>query len=508
MDESEDYFAIDKQSSDIVVHRPVKNITVSKSGCLWFSGFAFDECKIPLKSSDDVIEILSKYSAEDDIVSALFSFEGAWFLIYWRFDINRIFIGRDIFGRKSLLWSHSSEKLYFSQTVKPPLSSWYEYPCGYVTVLNCSNGSVLNEITIVSSHKKQECNWTSQWAKFNFIFKASVNLRLLSLSHQLPSVQKLLTDELSMLCADELLKLMKGSIRRLLSDVSFPAERIAILFSGGVDSLLIAHLTRSIVPRSSAIDLVNVSFGSNIKDMNNAPDRKHGIEAFSYLCHAFGYDAFRLILVNVTRDELAACRQEYIGRAIAPNVSVLDDSIGCVQWFANRGRGVVYKEAEFSKWEQVSLNFRVSFVGSGADELFGGYSRHRSCFENGGRDVVLNEMEEELERIGSRNLGRDDRVAISVGRDTRAPFLDESVVAWATKLPLELKADFTKPRGVGEKLVIRQALKVLGCPSSLYNAPKRAMQFGTRIAKLEDRKEKGSDICQRLSGLLTSEVDK
>lgn len=42
----------------------------------------------------------------------------------------------------------------------------------------------------------------------------------------------------------------------------------------------------------------------------------------------------------------------------------------------------------------------------------------------------------------------------------RSPFLDDLFVEWVTSLPLECRTDFTQPRGVGEKWLIREALKV------------------------------------------------
>uniref|UniRef100_A0A158PD69 Asparagine synthetase domain-containing protein n=1 Tax=Angiostrongylus costaricensis TaxID=334426 RepID=A0A158PD69_ANGCS len=51
------------------------------------------------------------------------------------------------------------------------------------------------------------------------------------------------------------------------------------------------------------------------------------------------------------------------------------------------------------------------FVGSGADELFAGYARHRTRFECGSVDSVVEECEAELQRLGCRNGGRDARVA-------------------------------------------------------------------------------------------------
>ena len=79
----------------------------------------------------------------------------------------------------------------------------------------------------------------------------------------------------------------------------------------------------------------------------------------------------------------------------------------------------------------------------------------------------------------------------------RFPFLDEEVVNFLNNLPIYEKANLYLPRGIGEKLLLRTAAfhLELSCSAVL---PKRAIQFGSRIAKLENSKEKGSDCCQRL----------
>ncbi|VDD90232.1 unnamed protein product [Enterobius vermicularis] len=284
------------------------------------------------------------------------------------------------------------------------------------------------------------------------------------------------------------------ALQRCLIGLTEASRSVAILFSGGVDSLLIALLAQRFLPAHCFIDLINVSFDEKSGDFSGAPDRRRGLKAYSYLKKKYLKSLYRLILVNVGRTELSRCRSESIAFLIAPSCSVLDDSIGCVQWFAAKGEGLVYEEDR--NIQEMKSVASVALVGSGADEVFGGYMRHRHAYDKGDRDAVIDGLEEELRVIGRRNLGRDDRVTLETLY--RAPYLDEIFVSWANQLPLECKTDFKKERGVGEKKIIREALKRLGVPEELYSAPKQAMQFGTRIAHLENSKEKGSDVCLRL----------
>lgn len=136
-------------------------------------------------------------------------------------------------------------------------------------------------------------------------------------------------------------------------------------------------------------------------------------------------------------------------------------------------------------------------IGTGADELLAGYSRHRGIFERFGRDRLLDELEMELARLAYRNLGRDDRVIADLGRESRLPFLDENFVSWLNSVEPGWKFNLSFPRGLGEKLLLRLALYHLGLKQTATHV-KRAMQFGSRIAKLENSGEKATDTCDRL----------
>ena len=109
---------------------------------------------------------------------------------------------------------------------------------------------------------------------------------------------------------------------------------------------------------------------------------------------------------------------------------------------------------------------------------------------------MYEELRLELSRISERNLGRDNRIISDHGLAPRIPFLDEAVVEFLNRLPLAVKADLGLEKGVGEKILLRALALKMGLAKTALE-PKRAIQFGSRIAKLENRKEKASDTAVR-----------
>ena len=128
---------------------------------------------------------------------------------------------------------------------------------------------------------------------------------------------------------------------------------------------------------------------------------------------------------------------------------------------------------------------RVLLSGLGADEQLGGYGRHRTARAKGGLKALHDELQKDVSRLWERNLGRDGRCLSDSGREARYPFLDEEVMRVISTFPLNALLDYEKPRGVGDKLVLRMLAQRLGLggEGGVAFVPKRAIQFGTRIAQ-------------------------
>ena len=122
----------------------------------------------------------------------------------------------------------------------------------------------------------------------------------------------------------------------------------------------------------------------------------------------------------------------------------------------------------------------------GADEQFAGYSRHKVKFEREGVEGLLNEVQLDIDRISTRNLGRDDRCISDHGKEARFPLLDEEFVEFCSSLPIWHKCNMLLDKGVGEKRLLRVVAEhCLGLKRSC-RFPKRAIQFGARTAHSRD----------------------
>ena len=117
--------------------------------------------------------------------------------------------------------------------------------------------------------------------------------------------------------------------------------KLAVLFSGGVDSTVLAGLADLCLPSHEQIDLLNIAFENPKKSGKTdddflVPDRVSGLKSLSELNQARKWN---FVEINVSVDELRKERDGLIRHLLFPHQTVLDDSIGCALWFASRGKG-------------------------------------------------------------------------------------------------------------------------------------------------------------------------
>ena len=107
---------------------------------------------------------------------------------------------------------------------------------------------------------------------------------------------------------------------------------------------------------------------------------------------------------------------------------------------------------------------------------------------------IENQMKKDLDRLWLRNCGRDDRVCGETSIELRFPYLDFDLMEFLGKIEdIKQIVDFGKPRGEGEKYLLRKVAKDIAGFNLSYKFEKRAIQFGTRIAHQTNVHKYGSN---------------
>ena len=221
---------------------------------------------------------------------------------------------------------------------------------------------------------------------------------------------------------------LEGAIR---TAVRLRADEGAVAISGGVDSALIASL--------AGLPCVTVGLAGS-------SDLERGSEAARVLGLAWEG-------VIVTPDEVEAALPQVI--SAIPKATPLDVAIATGLFFVARWAG--------------EKGHRRILAGQGADELFGGYARHRTATD------LPPMLARDFVSLRDQAL-RDQAVACLHGTWFSLPYLDLRVVRAAQSLPAEnlVSAD------TGKVPLREVAARIL--PPDIASAPKKAMQYGSGIA--------------------------
>ncbi|OTB06563.1 hypothetical protein M426DRAFT_9695 [Hypoxylon sp. CI-4A] len=494
---------------DHIAKQPLESNATGSVLCWNGEAWKIDGQSIRSKNDGELIlakldtgDAFSPESREVHVLNVLRSIDGPFAFLFYDAQSKRLYFGRDRLGRRSLLSNQAEDgdSISFSSIADIPATGWQEVEANGIYSLDLKTRLATPRGFKLDSNLTRH-NWIPSEGNEMVSSIGNFNMTLPPSDHKLdfdsPSVEFLR----HWLC--ESLKLRVLDIpepRNAFSDVDV---RVAILFSGGLDCTILARLAHDYIPEGQGIDLINVAFENPrqvrgdklspyidfVDSYEACPDRITGRKAFAELKSTCPNRYWRFIAVNVPFAEAMSHKPRVVS-LLHPHNTEMDLSIALALYFAARGIGNSYVHK--SEWElappSVTSAARVLLSGLGADELFGGYSRHDGAFKNGGYSRLIDELKLDIGRIGERNLGRDDRIMAHWGKEVRFPFLDEDLVRFAISSPVWEKCDFQNPFHPAiidpAKRVLRILADKLGLPITAREK-KRAIQFGSRTAKIE-----------------------
>jgi len=224
-------------------------------------------------------------------------------------------------------------------------------------------------------------------------------------------------------------------------------EKVAVAFSGGLDSSVLAVLAKTC---TTNVNLITVG-------LKGQPELLHAQRAA---------ESLKLPL------HLQKC-----------TVVDVENALEKVLWLVEEPDVIKVGVALPFFWaaETASRNgCHVLLAGQGADELFGGYHRYLIDY-NRGVKAVQKSMFHDLTMSYETNFQRDNPVCAFHKVELCLPYIDREVVQFALSLPLNLKIQSVDDQL--RKRVLRQVAKNLGISEFIVERTKRAVQYASGVDK-------------------------
>jgi asparagine synthetase B (glutamine-hydrolysing) len=220
-------------------------------------------------------------------------------------------------------------------------------------------------------------------------------------------------------------------------------QKFGILFSGGVDSALIAFICRKLGRKFSCYTV-------GIKGSKDLQVAKV---------------AARQLKLHLISKELSLREVEALLKKSAKILPLKD---------------VVSMEVATVELAAISLAKAHGddklFTGLGAEEIFAGYQRHVEA-----KDANA-ECWSGLEKMWARDLCRDCGVASSEKVSFLVPLLDQELIALAMRIPARWKI-----KGSERKVILRETALEMGLPRQYAFRKKIAAQYGSSFDKAVDK---------------------
>ncbi len=247
---------------------------------------------------------------------------------------------------------------------------------------------------------------------------------------------------------EKAISILKEKIVNAVKKRTQNLEHFGILFSGGVDSSLIALICKKL-----NLDFTCYSIGlENSKDVE-AAKKVADFYNFDLKYKIFTLEEFEKIIKNTIK--------------ILKNSEIVWVSVGSVLYAAGN---LALKD-----------NVKVLFSGLGSEEIFAGYQRHGKAFERNFKEVHK-ECGRGLKNMWKRDLKRDFLISKNLDLGLRTPFLDLELIKSAMQIHPIFKINKTD-----KKIILREVAKDLGLKEEFAFRPKKAAQYGSNFVKGIDK---------------------
>jgi asparagine synthase (glutamine-hydrolysing) len=228
-------------------------------------------------------------------------------------------------------------------------------------------------------------------------------------------------------------------------------DRVGIIFSGGIDSVIIAWLAKKMV-REVICYTGGIQGSSDIAFARMIAKRLN----------------LKLRVNELTQDEVEQMIPEVINTIEDTNAGQVEVAVP------------VYAAVKLAHEDGIN----VMFSGQAADELFGGYSWYTKVVEKEGYEKLRDHMTEDMLLLYRETLEREDKITMAHSIEMREPFLDLKVIALSMHIDMKLNV-----RGANDdfgKHVHRKLAQKLGIPRNIAYRIKEAAQHGSGMHDVFD----------------------
>jgi len=223
------------------------------------------------------------------------------------------------------------------------------------------------------------------------------------------------------------------------------APKFGILFSGGVDSSLIAFVSKQLKAEFTCYT-VGIESSDDIAWAQKVAE----VYRLNFKYKILGLDEFENTVKSVVR--------------LLNDADFVKVSVGSVLYAAGK--------------LALSNSDNILFGGLGSEEIFAGYKRHEDALQKNNFEALHKECWNGLRNMWGRDLTRDFTIANHLGLELRAPFLDKDLIKTAMNVHPMLKLGKDS-----KKIILREAAEFIGLKKEFAWRRKQAAQYGSNFAK-------------------------